>query len=149
MSLAAAPITGAACDRGSRVASRGQLLAALALAWSATVGAGGYEFVPPDAETLRDPVRSGVMYFGSVRDERGQYVPGVTVTLDAGNTSFVAVTNFMGRYRIRFIPMEIDPKQIQLQCSKADYVQVQLVKRPPLSKTISPIQADCVLRRAV
>lgn len=90
------------------------------------------------------PPASAHVYFGSTKDSDGNFLSGVTVQLDTGQTSFVMVTDDAGRFKIE-VPQDLLPSQIKFSCSKPGYVQRRAVTRFPPNHALSPVQADCVL----
>jgi hypothetical protein len=93
-----------------------------------------------------NPPGSAHVYFGSTKDSDGSFLSGVTVQLDAGNISFVMVTDDAGRFKIE-VPQDLLPSQVKFSCSKPGYVQRRAVTRFPPNHAMSPVQADCVLER--
>lgn len=91
-----------------------------------------------------NPPGSAHVYFGSTKDSDGNFLSGVTVQLDAGNISFVMVTDEAGRFKIE-VPQDLLPSNVKFSCSKPGYVQRRAVTRFPPNHALSPVQADCVL----
>jgi hypothetical protein len=92
------------------------------------------------------PIGSGHVYFGSTKDTNGHSLSGVTVRLDAGQTTYVMVTDDAGRFRIE-VPKELTADRVRFSCSKPGYTQLRATTRLAPNKAPSPIQADCVLDR--
>src|SRR5262245_25875379 len=61
------------------------------------------------------------VYFGSAKDSDGKHLTGVVVNLNVGPTTYVAVTDDTGRYRLE-LPEDVLPTQVQVACSKPGYV---------------------------
>jgi hypothetical protein len=93
-----------------------------------------------------NPPGSAHVYFGSTKDSDGNFLSGVTVQLDAGQITFVMVTDDTGRFRIE-VPQDLLPSQVKFSCSKPGYAQRRAVTRFPPNHALSPVQADCVLDR--
>jgi|ERR1700678_771127 hypothetical protein len=94
------------------------------------------------------PPANGHIYFGSTKDADGNFLSGVTVALDVGETTYVMVTDEAGRFKIE-VSNETMPSQVRFRCSKPGYIQLRAVQRLPPNKAPSPVQADCVLGRKV
>lgn len=85
------------------------------------------------------------VYFGSVKDEGGNYIQGVTVVLASARLDFVAVTDARGRFRME-LPVDIAPEQVDAGCSRAGYTDARVIKRPPRRGALSPVEVNCILR---
>ncbi len=85
------------------------------------------------------------VYFGSVKNEDGDYVEGATVVLASARLDFVAVTNALGRFRME-LPVEIAPDQVDPGCSRNGYTGARVIKRPPRGDALSPVEVNCILR---
>jgi hypothetical protein len=120
------------------------LLPMLALL-AATPVTAQYSYDPSAADELGKP---GNLYFGAAKDERGAYVPAVTITLESNQTSFVLVTDEQGRFRAK-LPLETLPANVRPTCSKPGYLALRVTKRPGPKGAPSPVQVDCLLRRQV
>ena len=84
------------------------------------------------------------IYFGSTKDNGGNFLAGVTVRLEVGSVTYVYVTDDAGRFKME-LAKEVQPGQVKFTCAKPGYVQLRASKRGPPSHAPSPIQADCVL----
>lgn len=104
-----------------------------------------YSYDPSAADELGKP---GNLYFGAAKDERGGYVPAVTITLETNQTNFVLVTDDNGRFRAK-LPLETRPANVRPTCSKPGYLVLRVTKRPGPRGAPTPVQVDCLLRRQV
>lgn len=126
----------------------GVLVVGLVLASNCARGQ-GYGLSPPDPSIENDPARSGLVLFGSAKDQDGRYLSGVSVFVESGALSFVAFTNSLGRYRIQSIPPELQLRDLAITCSKPSYAQIKIEKRPAPIGAISPLEGNCFLERRV
>jgi hypothetical protein len=104
-----------------------------------------YAYDPTAADELGKP---GNLYFGSARDERGRYVPDVTITLETHQTNFVLVTDDKGRFRAK-LPLATLAANVKPTCSKPGYLVLRVTKRPGPKGAPTPVQVDCLLRQQV
>jgi hypothetical protein len=119
---------------------------ALAIALAITVPAwanGGSFFDEEDEQG--DNV--GPSYFGFVKETNGKLIPDavITATIKEMNSSVTARTNVMGVYRIPGFAKSIDPKQVDINCSKSGYKQTARVQRP--SPPNAPIEVSCTMAK--
>jgi hypothetical protein len=117
-------------------------LAALA-ATSGSAWSNGASFF--DDDDHGDNVGPG--YFGFVKDANGKLVPDavITVTIKQMNSTMTARSNVMGVYRIPGFAKSIDPKQVDIACSKPGYKQTARIQRP--SPPNAPIEVSCTLTK--
>jgi hypothetical protein len=117
-------------------------LAALA-ATSGSAWSNGASFFDDDDHD--DNVGPG--YFGFVKDANGKLVPDavITVTIKQMNSTMTARSNVMGVYRIPGFAKSIDPKQVDIACSKPGYKQTARIQRP--SPPNAPIEVSCTLTK--
>jgi hypothetical protein len=104
-----------------------------------------YAYDPTAADELGKP---GNLYFGSARDERGRYVPDVTITLETHQTNFVLVTDQSGRFRAK-LPLETLAANVRPTCSKPGYLTRRVSKRPGPRDGPQVVQVECLLQRQV
>ena len=116
------------------------ILAGLAMVASASAQY-GYD---PSAGDTGVP---GIHYFGSVKDDRGSFLSGATITLTTEWGKYVFVTNDEGRFRGN-LPVDMVPEKVSPQCFKTGYQLVQITKRPETNRSKVSVQVDCVLRGA-
>jgi hypothetical protein len=118
---------------------------AMLLMLSARTAVAQYSYDPSAADELGKP---GNLYFGAARDDGGQFVEGVTVLLETEQTTFVLVTNALGRFRAK-LPLGTLPANVRASCSKPGYQVLKVTRRLPPRQGSSPVQVDCLLRRQV
>jgi hypothetical protein len=89
----------------------------------------------------------GPSYFGFVRDGDGSPVSGARVTAapQAGG-SLVTRTNSMGVYKIPGFAKEIDPKTVDISCTKDGYTQSNVMRRGQADAK-DPVEVDCTLQK--
>ena len=89
----------------------------------------------------------GPSYFGFVRDAGGSPVSGARVTAapQAGG-SLVTRSNSMGIYKIPGFAKDIDPKTVDITCSKDGYAQNNVVRRGQADAK-DPVEIDCTLQK--
>jgi len=107
---------------------------------------GGAFFSDMAAEGMYDP-DAGVPFFGFIKDQRGRFVPHalVTLTVESGELSVAARADKMGLYRIPGFAKSIDPKGIDISCSKVGYRQVSSQRRIARGNDTAAIQVDCLM----
>src|SRR6202795_4499135 len=99
-------------------------IAFVLMAAAQPAGAGGVNF-GEDSDS-----NDGPSYFGFVRDSSGSPVNGARVTAAAaGRGSLVTRSNSMGIYKIPGFAKEIDPKTVDISCTKDGYAQSNVVRR--------------------
>jgi hypothetical protein len=103
--------------------------------------AGGVNF-GEDSDTADGP-----SYFGFVRDGNGSPVNGARVTAapQAGG-SLVTRSNSMGIYKIPGFAKEIDPKTVDISCTKDGYAQSNVMRRGQADAK-DPVEVDCTLQK--
>ena len=88
----------------------------------------------------------GVPYFGFVRDSKGKTIPNASITATtARGSSFVVQADNMGHYRIPGFSKSVDPKLVQITCSKAGYRLVSRDRRVLRGAPNGPIETNCIL----
>ncbi len=119
----------------------GAALCAAALGYSRAALANGDVFF--EAEEI--PGQTEFVYFGSVKDEDGNYLDGVTVTTDVSDPhlTYDSYTNVLGRYRsldvgraVIDLGFEVEPRNITVTVFKRGYTMVRRMNRgsPRLKK---------------
>lgn len=133
----------AACGhRVGRLAVACALLVS-ALPWTQPAAVAQYTSDPASEEEQGEHVR----YFGSVKDEDGAVVPDATLIIRYKTSSFVFVTDRMGRFR-GHLPPDALPTKVAVNCFKADFALVRVTKRAGPSGPSRTVQVDCRLRAA-
>jgi hypothetical protein len=119
------------------------LVAALTLAISGVVHAGGISFTDDDAADSDQ----GPSYFGFVREVDGPGVADakVTAALDQ-HGALVTRTDIMGVYKIPGFGKDVSPNDVKISCAKDGYSQASIERRPP-SDPKDPIEIECYLKK--
>ena len=116
---------------------------ALLLLSSGTAWAGGGGFGGDD-----DDADSGPPYFGIVKDSGGKDVADakVTVTIAKMNSTLVLRSDAMGHFFVRGFDKTVDPKEVEVVCSKQGYGDTTATASPQLGN--APIQLTCVMPKS-
>lgn len=111
--------------------------------------ANGGDFFEELSATWQTNADEGVPYFGFVRDSNGKLIPNATVSATtASGSTFVVQADNMGHYRIPGFSKSVDPKRVQVTCSKPGYRLVTRDRRVLRGATNVPIETDCTLTPA-
>ncbi|HTI87120.1 MAG TPA: carboxypeptidase-like regulatory domain-containing protein [Alphaproteobacteria bacterium] len=104
--------------------------------------ANGIEFFEEDESDDR-----GLPFFGFVRESGGKLVSDavITATIKEMNSTLTARTDVLGHYRIPGFAKSVDPKNVEIGCSKQGYKQVSILPRPTPPNTA--IEIDCTLAK--
>lgn len=86
-----------------------------------------------------------IRYFGSVKDVSGALVQDATLILTNGSSSYVFVTDKLGRFR-GHLPLDAVAAKVTVRCFKADFASVRVSKRAGPAGAKRTVQVDCVLR---
>lgn len=118
-----------------KVLGLGAVLSAV-VAVSSTALANGDVFF--EAEEI--PGQTEFVYFGSVKDEAGNYLDNATVTIDVSDPhlTYDAYTNILGRFRtldvgraVVDLGFEVDPKTVTMSVYKPGYKLARTMDRRP------------------
>jgi hypothetical protein len=111
----------------------------LALSTAAWCGAGG----------LDEDEEEGVPFFGFVRDTGGTAIPDARVTADfkSGGARLITRTDGAGAYNVSAFGSQVDPKDVEITCSKDGYTFKETVRRNPNVQAGQPVEADCILAK--
>jgi hypothetical protein len=125
--------------RASAVAA---VLTGIGMAMPIPASANGVEFFEEEEHEDR-----GLPFFGFVRESGGKLVPDavITATIREMNSTLTARTDVLGHYRIPGFAKSVDPKNIEIGCSKQGYKQVSIMPRPTPPNTA--IEIDCMLAK--
>ena len=82
-----------------------------------------------------------------VKDSSGKFVPDavITASIKSMNSSVTARTDIQGHYRIPGFSKDIDPKEVDITCSKEGYKLANRTRRP--SPNGGPIEVSCTLAK--
>lgn len=71
----------------------------------------------------------------------------VAATTKSGGSNFVTRTDPTGRYRITGFAADIDPKSLDVVCSKDGYRHIRSVMRNANPPPEAPVEIDCLMER--
>jgi hypothetical protein len=135
---------------GNMNKERASLLLGIALlvpfAFASAAWAGGASLDEDD----EDQSNAGVSFFGFAKDlNRGGGVADVKVSADIKNrnASLVTRTDDQGHFKFSGFSKEIDPKDVEITCSKDGYKLQRTVRRQPPGDAISTVEVDCLMTR--
>ncbi len=89
-------------------------------------------------------LQAGNVWFGSVRDHSGAFVPDATVILDTGLIEYVAVTGVTGRFRL-VLPESTVLDEVMPGCAKPGYSGSVMRLRRPAGDALSPVELTCLV----
>ena len=122
------------------------MFAASVVAGSSALANGGDFFEELNASWGQQNSDDGVPYFGFVRDSKGKVIPNASITATtAKGSSFVVQADTMGHYRIPGFSKSVDPKQVQITCSKTGYRLISRDRRVLRGAPNAPIETNCIL----
>lgn len=128
---------------------RASLLTGLALGLLAAAGtawAGGASLDEDD----EDQSNAGVSFFGFAKDlDRGGGVPDVKVSAEIKNrnASLVTRTDDQGHFKFSGFSKDIDPKDVEITCTKEGLTMQRAVRRRPPGGDAPSIEVDCLMAR--
>lgn len=120
--------------------SRRKLFGLGAMAAAAAVSRGALANGDVFFEAEEIPGQTEFVYFGSVKDEDGNYLDNVTVTIDVSepHLTYDAYSNVLGRYRtldvgraVVDLGFEMDPSKVTVTVFKPGYKVVRKMDRRP------------------
>ena len=121
------------------------LALALPLAFAGMAWAGGASLDEDD----EDQSNAGVSFFGFARDlDRGGGVADAKVSAEIKNrnASLVTRTDDQGHFKFSGFSKEIDPKDVEISCSKEGLKLQRTVRRqPPGGDAATSIEVDCLM----
>jgi len=122
------------------------MFAASVAGGSPVLANGGDFFEELNASWGQQNTDDGVPYFGFVRDSKGKTIANASITATtAKGSSFVVQADNMGHYRIPGFSKSVDPKLVQITCSKAGYRLVSRDRRVLRGAPNGPIETNCIL----
>jgi hypothetical protein len=120
------------------------VLALLLVSAAPAARAGGGSFgSDDDTDNSQD---AGPTFYGFVKTSAGDVVDDakITVTVKSLNSSMILRTDSQGHYLVRGFDKSIDPGDVNVDCSKDGFKEVQHVRKPSLYPN-APIEVDCIL----
>ena len=88
--------------------------------------------------------KQGIVWFGAVRNEQGQFLENATIQLDTGSIEYVAVTGIEGRFRL-VLPKNLPFDTVIPHCALPGSNSARIQRRPPPRGLDSPVELQCVL----
>jgi hypothetical protein len=90
---------------------------------------------------------SGSPYFGFVRDSRGKFIQGATVTatIKPSGSSLSMQTNVLGHFTIPGFAKHISSDTVTVSCAKQGFKQTNVVRRQYKDRPLQPVEVQCTL----
>ena len=121
--------------------------ALLLVAGVAPAAAGGATLDEDDP----DQATAGVSFFGFAKDlDRGGGVPDAKVSaqIKNRNASLVTRTDDQGHFKFSGFAKDIDPKDVEITCTKDGLTMQRTVRRrPPGGDAAAAVEVDCLMVR--
>ena len=116
----------------------------LPLLWAllAAPAAAQYTYDPANADEVAKP---GTLFFGAAKDDRGHPVADVTIFIEGEQSSFVLLTDRIGRFSRKLL-LDAPPDRAVLRCAKQGWKVLRLSRRAGPAANGTSLQVDCVLR---
>jgi hypothetical protein len=131
-----------------KTSQRASLLLGLALlvpfAMASAAWAGGASLDEDD----EDDSNAGVSFFGFAKDlDRGGGVPDAKVSADIKNrnASLVTRTDDQGHFKFSGFSKEIDPKDVEITCTKEGFKLQRTIRRQAAGDAVSTVEVDCLM----
>jgi hypothetical protein len=131
-----------------KTSQRASLLLGLALlvpfAMASAAWAGGASL----DEDEEDDSNAGVSFFGFAKDlDRGGGVPDAKVSADIKNrnASLVTRTDDQGHFKFSGFSKEIDPKDVEITCTKECFKLQRTIRRQAAGDAVSTVEVDCLM----
>lgn len=90
---------------------------------------------------------AGSPYFGFVRDQRGKFISGATVTatIKPSGSSISMQTNILGHFILPGFAKHIDAKTVVVSCAKPGFKEASQVRRQFNDRPLKPVEVQCIL----
>jgi hypothetical protein len=131
-----------------KTSARASLLLGLALlvpfAMASAAWAGGASL----DEDEEDQSNAGVSFFGFAKDlNRGGGIPDAKVSADIKNrnASLVTRTDDQGHFKFSGFSKEIDPKDVEITCTKEGFKLQRTIRRQAQGDVVSTVEVDCLM----
>ena len=102
-------------------------------------------------EDEEDDSQVGVTFFGFAKDlDRGGSIGDAKVSAEIKNrnASLVTRTDAQGHFKFSGFNKDIDPKDVEITCTKEGFKLQRTIRRlPPGGDTSSSIEVDCLMRK--
>ena len=99
-------------------------------------------------EDEEDQSNAGVSFFGFARDlDRGGGVADAKVSAEIKNrnASLVTRTDEQGHFKFSGFSKDIDPKDVEITCSKEGLKLQRTMRRQPPGENATSIEVDCLM----
>jgi hypothetical protein len=99
-------------------------------------------------EDEEDTSNAGVSFFGFAKDlDRGGGVADAKVSADIKNrnASLVTRTDDQGHFKFSGFSKEIDPKDVEITCSKDGFKLQRTIRRQAAGDAVSTVEVDCLM----
>ena len=106
-------------------------------------------------EAQETPGKPVYVVFGSVKDDRGNYLSKAVVTVEVAEPVLIydTTTNILGRFRtvdvgraVTDLGYDVDPAQIEISVSAPGYVPMRRLKRDSPRRKQGAIEIDFVMK---
>ena len=99
-------------------------------------------------EDEEDQSNAGVSFFGFAKDlNRGGGVADAKVSADIKNrnASLVTRTDDQGHFKFSGFSKDIDPKDVEITCSKDGFKLQRTIRRQAAGDAVSTVEVDCLM----
>jgi hypothetical protein len=99
-------------------------------------------------EDEEDQSNAGVSFFGFAKDlDRGGGVADAKVSAEIKNrnASLVTRTDDQGHFKFSGFSKEIDPKDVEITCTREGFKLQRTVRRQALGDTVRTVEVDCLM----
>src|ERR1700683_5697648 len=127
---------------------RASILLGVALAFPLAVASMAWAGGASLDEDEEDDTNAGVSFFGFAKDlDHGGGVPDAKVSAEIKNrnASLVTRTDDQGHFKFSGFSKDIDPKDVEITCSKEGYKLQRTIRRQPPGDAISTVEVDCLM----
>jgi hypothetical protein len=131
-----------------KTSERASLLLGLALIVPLVITTAAFAGGASLDEDEEDASNAGVSFFGFAKDlNRGGGVPDAKVSADIKNrnASLVTRTDDQGHFKFSGFSKEIDPKDVEITCTKDGYKLQRTVRRQAPGDQVSTVEVDCLM----
>jgi hypothetical protein len=87
---------------------------------------------------------AGSPYFGFVRDSRGKFIQGATVTATI-KPSGSSLSIVLGHFTSPGFAKHINPDTVVVSCAKQGFKQANVVRRQYKDRPLQPVEVQCTL----
>lgn len=99
-------------------------------------------------EDEEDQSNAGASFFGFAKDvDRGGGVPDAKVSAEIKdrNASLVTRTDDQGHFKFSGFSKDIDPKDVEITCSKDGFKLQRTVRRQAPGESVNAVEVDCLM----